>query len=1465
MNLLYLNLRLMRTVAVLLVAVSMLLLITPREAYAVDFLQAIAQQIPGLEDYVVGMDTKQQRLILHNTKTNKNLEYDLSEAKTRGKVDVYEEGELKGIFMVDRAARKIKYFNAYGELLYQAELPKTGCDTTAEIKDADGKELLMLGLHKPEISIKSLQGSDLKVLNVEKQAFTTTDYFKKHVALKSKGVSYDPSIDFLLNPPSVDFLWFFYFLAALIAAGASGEDNAVDVALEMADLLTDAVENASNGSTGGSPIGNGCNAVPANSGVNIKTAELIEDFNLPSTSTLSPLKTLTFNHHSAWATPFSFIRLETNTDEFGVCGLDKISWKLNIQGQEKLVFYHGVSGKTYQQYYWDGKNGEGNLLPTGSYPYTVEIVNYFENGLVAPQKLMGRATLINTQNSPFGMGWGIAGIPQLYFNQDGTVLYVDPSGEFATYTPDATGEFVSVPGDCCTFDRDTGTGGYIRTTKDKTQYKFNAQGELQSITDLNGNVTTFEYLNGKLRKITDPSGLQTNFTYDANGYLDYLTDFSGTVINFTNNEYGQLEQVTYPDNSTVSFSYDGAILTSKTDAKGQTTSVSYQPINGVSGYSGLVQSVTFPDGGEKSFKPEVLVGLVNNLQTGTGTAQNPAESTRPEDVKSQVITPEGAKIVKLDKLGNTIEEIDPLGRKTETVRDEKGNPTKIVNPNGQVISNTYDANGNLTTQTDEASGATTTFVYGSPLKEISDPMGHKTYFDYDAVGNLVTIREGDRKTELTYTLDGLISSAKPPKGVATSFIYDASGNTTQITDPMGNITKYQYDSKGNVTQVTDAEGHNTTFNYKFGYNGLVVLTSIRDALGNNTSYTYDDGGFLLTIRDAKNQATSIDYMGRAQGGTTVFITLPNGAYSVFEDDVAGNLVKSIDPKGQVIAYEYDAANRLIKKILPDDTVFYSYDSANNLTHIEDNDSSIDFVYHLSGNLKEAKTRCKGDPTHCQPEVTVFSGANTDELSTGYGTSLNVGGASYGYSAYHELVSVQSKEDKWTYSVPSTGISNGLPTVLSYPNGVGAYYSYNNNGWVTGISYKKPNGTPITSFGYSYDKVGNRTYMTTIEGTHNYTYDAIYRLKSATHPQGLNPTESYTYDSAGNRISSHLSSSYTYFAGNLLLSDDALDYRYDSNGNLLFTRKKGTLETVAQYFYDTEDRLVRVENLVNAMTVTYGYDGLGRRIWKDVDGIVTKYVYNNEDIILEYEGDTLVANYIHGPGIDEPLMMWRNGQKYFYVVDGLGSVTDLVDVNGNVVNHYAYDSFGRIVQKTEGVKNFYTYTGREYDEESGLYYYRARYYDAKVGRFIQKDPLIPRVEPELINLYVYARNNPQHYIDPSGTIPSDVVKLLGLDGFAAKLIKDSELRNFVNVEESKWFAYQLLTESTIKDIYGILSEPEATRNAKLERLLLKRMPAIYEEAINSGKKLDKAVAMRIRNYLKRQTGVDIKKEKKKECP
>ena len=119
-------------------------------------------------------------------------------------------------------------------------------------------------------------------------------------------------------------------------------------------------------------------------------------------------------------------------------------------------------------------------------------------------------------------------------------------------------------------------------------------------------------------------------------------------------------------------------------------------------------------------------------------------------------------------------------------------------------------------------------------------------------------------------------------------------------------------------------------------------------------------------------------------------------------------------------------------------------------------------------------------------------------------------------------------------------------------------------------------------------------------------------------------------------------------------------------------------------------------------------------------------------------------------------MERGGQNYFYHADGLGSITAITNSTGATVNTYRYDAFGNIVSQTGTLVNPYTYTGREYDSESGLYYYRNRYYNPGVGRFLQEDKQAGRlVNPQSLNLYSYVLNNPIIRVDPMGLWYIDV--------------------------------------------------------------------------------------------------------------
>ncbi len=293
-------------------------------------------------------------------------------------------------------------------------------------------------------------------------------------------------------------------------------------------------------------------------------------------------------------------------------------------------------------------------------------------------------------------------------------------------------------------------------------------------------------------------------------------------------------------------------------------------------------------------------------------------------------------------------------------------------------------------------------------------------------------------------------------------------------------------------------------------------------------------------------------------------------------------------------------------------------------------------------------------------------------------------------------------------------------------------------------------TQINKADYLYNGVGNRTSLTDRRGNQAFGYDTLDRLTSASHPL-LGTPQAFSYDAVGNRTTA----GNVHNAGNQLTADATHSYQYDDNGNLT---RKTLLATgnYTQYTYDAENRLTKVEDFVSgnptpSSTSTYRYDGLGRRIEKVANGQTKRYIYDGEDILLEYDGtNALQARYTHGPGIDEPIAVTRGGSTFYYHQDGLGTVTELTDSTGATAKAYTYDAYGNILESPGTLEQPYAYTGREFDSESGLYHYRARYYDSVAGRFLQKDSRgLNRGE---WNLYQYVLNNPVNLDDPLGEFP-----------------------------------------------------------------------------------------------------------------
>ena len=212
------------------------------------------------------------------------------------------------------------------------------------------------------------------------------------------------------------------------------------------------------------------------------------------------------------------------------------------------------------------------------------------------------------------------------------------------------------------------------------------------------------------------------------------------------------------------------------------------------------------------------------------------------------------------------------------------------------------------------------------------------------------------------------------------------------------------------------------------------------------------------------------------------------------------------------------------------------------------------------------------------------------------------------------------------------------------------------------------------------------------------------------------------------------------------AQSAKNMTYDEKGNLLsLTNSCGT----TNYTWDARNRLVGINGFntdCSALSASFKYDALGRRIERTVNGRTIQYLYDGLDIVQEIENSAVYANYIRTLNIDEPLARVKaDGTVRYYQQDALGSVIALTDGVGAIKTQYTYDPFGGATITGETSDNPFQYTGRENDG-TGLYYYRARYYSPELHRFISEDPIGLGGG---INVYAYVGNSPIIRIDPLG--------------------------------------------------------------------------------------------------------------------
>jgi RHS repeat-associated protein len=305
------------------------------------------------------------------------------------------------------------------------------------------------------------------------------------------------------------------------------------------------------------------------------------------------------------------------------------------------------------------------------------------------------------------------------------------------------------------------------------------------------------------------------------------------------------------------------------------------------------------------------------------------------------------------------------------------------------------------------------------------------------------------------------------------------------------------------------------------------------------------------------------------------------------------------------------------------------------------------------------------------------------------------------------------------------------------------FGYDNADRVTTITHSSSSAGALATYLYSFDAASQLTQYTGPEGILTYTYDLSSELTAA----GDARTENYSYDLNGNRNSS----GYTTASDNRLTADGTYTMAYDAEGNMTSKTRVSDGENWT-YTWDDRNRLTDVvEKTGGGVTATHDvftYDVENRRIGKSMNGTQSWYGYDGQNSYADFNGSgSLTMRYLTGKDLDELYARFDGTNTAWYLDDMLGSVRQIANTNGTVLDTLTYDSYGQMLSESNSSNgDRFKYTSREWDSEIGQQYNRARYYDPAVGRWTSADPsgLIAGLD-----LYAYVHNAPNERIDPIG--------------------------------------------------------------------------------------------------------------------
>ncbi|MEQ8786495.1 MAG: Calx-beta domain-containing protein [Pirellulaceae bacterium] len=1093
-------------------------------------------------------------------------------------------------------------------------------------------------------------------------------------------------------------------------------------------------------------------------------------------------------------------------------------------------------------------DGTGGPLEAPQTTYTYDLVgnlltetDALDNVTTYAYDDLYRLVLV-TQADPDGTGGSLESPVTAYEYDDAGQLtkIIDPLLRETSFQYDALGRWTKV----IQPDPDgAGTGD----PSPEIEYAYDLAGNLTSQTDALDNVTTYAYDNlYRLITVTqpDPDGSGTgdpspviSYEYDLAGQLTTLTDPLSRETSFEYDALGRQTKVIQPDPDgtgtgdpapETEYAYDlvGNIV-SMTDPLENVTTYEYDNL-----YRRTKTIQPDPDGMGSLDNPETAFtyDAVGNMTSLTDPVGN--VTSWVYDGLDRVIEETNeltdTRYFEYDSVGNLTEKTDRNGLVTEYTYDGLYRQTGEVWIDGMTTVNTlefeYDAASQMTLARDDASlyayeydnlGRATqidALSLTGPAARITqsfNAVGSRT--DYHVLHDDGTGLTGLATAEVTEVTKGELAENEVQMSIITWDPEIATGSVVlEREGPYGTITSapiYKgYFGVGAIGDKYDSALEDDLF---FGSDNVSI-----SSVAEETYYTSERDP--NPFNEMRRTTVTFEFVGQLAGTNVPFIWgIGNG------DDVIvaqGTLVQGHEVVDEIQRVEL-------------------FDATGGDFSLEfDGEETAQIDYDASASEVEAALEALNGITDVT--VTEVAGAQAwlvqfnDE--TGDVPALEVIGASL-YDDFNNTYTYDNLQR--LTKIEQTGVTGGNTVAEKRVD-----FAYNAAGQYTNVArYKDTDGGSthlVAETDYGYDGIGRLTDLTHTEdtttfadydwtfdaasrvtqmdftslvgndGTSGYTYDDTNQVTDADHD--FQTDEAYSHDENGNRTVS----GYTTGDNNLLFTDGTFNYEYDDEGNRVLKSNISTGD-YTEYEWDHRNRLVKITQKNSSDVVThaveYTYDVFNRRIAKSIDAdgagggsaVGESYVYDGDAIVLVFdETGSLTNRYLHGEQVDQILADEdATGDVLWALTDNLGSVRDLVENDGTVVNHITYDAYGAITSETApAVIHVYAYTGRERDYESDLQFNRARYYAAAIGQWISEDPIYD----DYNNPYRYVGNHPTVSTDPSGLAEGHhwVTMWVATTLHRAKLITEEEWHTFAGMYSGK-----LKGGHNYSSIYNGVSHPE----------------------------------------------------------